>query len=311
MRGIQMIKVSLFLMLFLFYSSFTWAQNCNFTFTSSNFVAEIDTAEQAVSHPLRIRRGSNSNNCRNVRLFFTRGRANQYSRKAYNGNKIVPYNLYKESSLNNILKDYGDAGANEYLDLELARSSITYDIDFFVKVVDLDSVFSNGPGYYNDLIEVKLYLVRANGQEVYQTSTYINIQIIIPRYAELSLGPMGSPHDPSSTQHIMSFGNLSTGKTAQAALNVKSTVSFGVYMSSLNGSVLKKGASEIPYTINVNQAGHRSLTNPGQSYYITQRNISTPVNYEVFPIEARIGTMPSNPDTGEYSDVITVTVTPW
>ncbi|MBC97263.1 MAG: hypothetical protein CME63_05905 [Halobacteriovoraceae bacterium] len=306
-----MIKLYLTLIYLFFNLSSAWGQYCGYYFTSSNFVAEIGTSEQSVAHPLRLWSFSNSNNCRNARMYFSRGNANNYSRKAFSGSKTVAYNLYKETALNNILKDFGDAGTNEYIDFRINRRFTFYDIDFFVKVVDLDSVFSNGPGYYNDLIEVKLYSVRANGQEVYQTSTYINIQIIIPRYAELSLGPMGSPHDPSSTQHIMSFGNLSTGKTAQAALNVKSTVSFGVYMSSLNGSVLKKGASEIPYTINVNQAGHRSLTNPGQSYYITQRNISTPVNYEVFPIEARIGTMPSNPDTGEYSDVITVTVTPW
>ncbi len=303
-------------MFLLFLLSFLWSfssqgQNCGFDFSSSNFVAEINNNTQSISHQLNASHSSSSSNCRNIRIYFTRGRANSYERQGENGNKRVPYNLYKESALNNVLKDFGDAGANEYIEYSLPDSGTNYNFNFYVKVVDLDSVFSNGPGYYNDLIEAKLYSVHSSGNLVYQRSTWINIQIIIPRYAEISLGNLGSGHDPGATQHIMSFGNLSSGKTAEAELHIKSTVSFGVYMSSLNGSVLKKGSSTIPYQINVNNTGYRSLSNAGQSYYITQRNLSSPVNYETIPIAAQIGTMPTNPDTGEYTDVITVTVTPW
>ena len=306
-----MLKLMFLTFIGLIISSPSFAQNCGFSFSVSNFVSQIDTSEQSVSHSLSLSRSSSSSNCENVRIYFSQGRANSYSRLTYSGNKTVAYNMYKESSLNNVLRDYPDASNNEYISFNLASRNTTYNPNFFFKVVDLDSVFSNGPGYYNDLIEIKLYSVRRNGNLRYERSAYMNVQMIIPRYAELSLGPVGSSHDPTQTQHIMSFGTLQNGKSASAVLNVKSTVSFGVYMSSMNGSRLKNGSSEIPYEINVNNAGFRSLSNAGQNYYITQRNLSSPVNFEVFPIEAKIGTMPANPDTGEYSDVITVTVTPW
>jgi len=289
----------------------SYAVNCGFSFMTSNFVSQINSAQQSVSHSLLVSRSSHSINCSKVRVYFGRGNANSYNRRVYNGNKSVPYNIYKESALNNVLKDINDASTNEYLSLNLSNVNTTYSEDFFFKVVDLDTVFSNGPGYYNDLIVLKLYSEKQNGTLTYERSAYMNVQIIIPRYAEISLGPVGSTHDPTSTQYIMSFGTLSVGKVAQAALNVKSTVSFGVYMSSMNGSKLKNGATAIPYEINVNNLGYRTLSNPGQSYYITQKNLSSPVNYEAFPISARIQSMPNNPDTGEYSDVITVTVTPW
>jgi spore coat protein U-like protein len=306
-----MLKHRLILFLITIWSFHTAGQSCQMNFSSSNFVSHIDNSTQSLAHSLNVRRSNNSINCRNIRVYFSRGNSNNYNRTAKNGSKIVPYNLYKESSLNNILKDFGDAGLNEYISYTIDEQNINYSFDFFIKVVDLDSVFANGPGYYNDLIEVKLYSEKNNGDLVYQTSTWINIQIIIPRYAEISLGSIGSSHDPSSTQHIMSFGTLSTGKVVQAALNVKSTVSFGVYMTSLNGSLLKNGSTSIPYKINVNNSGYRSLSNPGQSYYITQRNINDPVNFETIPIFAQVGVLPPNPDSGEYSDVITITVTPW
>ena len=156
-------NILLFFILNLFVGFSTYAQSCGFSFSSSNFVAEIDNNVQSIAHSLRVRRSSSSNNCRNVRAYFTRGRANSYSRHAERGNLTVPYNLYKESALNNVLKDYGDANGNEYLTFSLADRNTTYGFDFFVKVIDLDSVFSNGPGYYNDLIEVKLYSERSNG----------------------------------------------------------------------------------------------------------------------------------------------------
>ncbi len=304
-------KLIKYFILSLIYNISTHGQYCGLSFSSSNFVAEVDNNMQSISHSLNIRRTNPSNNCKNVRAYFTRGSSNSYDRHVKQGTKTVPYNLYKESALNNVLKDFGDASSNEYISFLLEDRNVNYHFDFFAKVVDLDSVFSTGPGTYNDLIEVKLYTQHSSGQLVYQTSTWINIQIIIPRYAEISLGPIGSPHDPTSTQHIMSFGNLEEGKVAEAALNIKSTVSFGVYMSSLNGSVLRNGTSSIAYQISVNNSNYRSLPTPGVNYFITQRMILNPVNYEVMPIKAKVGAMPNNPETGEYTDVITITVTPW
>lgn len=284
---------------------------CDFSISVDNFVGEIQTQEQAATHGFTVSTEKNSGNCKNFRAYFGRGNANSYNRKAFSGNKTVNYNIYKESALNTVLKNHGDAGAGEFLAGNLPNRNTNYNFNFFFKLIDLDSVFSNGPGYYNDLIPISFYTVKNNGNLDYQTTRYMNVAIVIPRYAELSLGPANAPHDPSSTNYIMNFGTLEENEAQNAVLNVKGNVGFGVYMSSQNGGKLLNAPAEIPYTINVNNLGFRSLSNPGQSHYITQRNSGTPETGSAFPVQVKIGNVPSNPKSGDYDDVITITIDAW
>lgn len=287
------------------------AQNCNYNVSLNNFVGEVQDGQQAAVHSLSISKNNNSANCENFRVFFGKGNANSYNRKVFGGTGQVDYNIFKESGLNTVLKDQGEAGAGEYLEGSLPNANTSYSFNFFFKIVDLDSVFSDGPGYFNDLIPVSVYSVKNNGDLQYQTTRYMNVTIVIPRYAELSLGPANAPHNPATTSHIMDFGILQTNEEEEAVLNVKGNVGFGVYMASQHGGKLVNGASEIPYTIDVANLGPRSLSNPGQAYYITQRNSRTPESGTAYALKVRIGNVPANPDSGDYQDVITITVTAW
>ena len=289
----------------------SYAQNCNYNITVNNFVGTIQTQQQAVSHSFSISSGSNSNNCKNFRAFYGKGNANNYNRKVFSGNKMIDYNVYKESGLNTVLKDFGDAGAGEFISGNLESSNTSYSFDFFFKLIDLDSVFSNGPGHYNDLIPISVYSVKNNGSLTHQKTVYMNVGIVIPRYAELSVGPENMPHDPSATQHVMDFGTLESHEEARALLNIKGNVPFGIYMASQNGGALTNGPSRVPYTIQVGSNSFITLSNPGQSHYITQHNSGTPQSSLGFPLRVRIGEVPSNPDSGDYTDVITITVNAW
>ena len=88
-------------------------------------------------------------------------------------------------------------------------------------------------------------------------------------------------------------------------------VGFGIYMASQNGSKLTNLPTQIPYTIKVGNGNYMALSNPGQSYYITQNNTGTAITGQHYPIRVKLGTMPINPKNGIYTDVITVTVTAW
>mgnify|MGYP002152372033 CR=1 FL=1 len=287
------------------------AQNCNFNITSSNFVGEVQNNEQVVSYEFQLRRGRNSNNCRNFRAYFGKGNANSYSRKVFNGSKTVNYNLYQDSGVNNILKDFGDANTGEYLEGNLLNRNTDYTFRVYIKIPNLDSVFSNGPGYYNDLIPINFYGVKNNGSVIYQKSAYVNIQIIIPRFAELSVGPIGASHDPSSTQYTLDFGSIQNNESLQASLNVKGNVGFGIYMSSMNGGKLINNNSFINYLVKVGNSNQINLSNPGQSYYMTQRNNGTPQSAESFPVTVQLQTLSPNAESGKYVDVITITVNAW
>jgi len=301
-----------YLILILTLMSFlSWGQNCRFTASASNFIGEIDVTEQAVSHSFTLRRRSNSQNCRNFRAYFGKGNANSYNRKVYTYNNNLDYNLYQESALNTILKDFGDAGAGEYIEGNLANRNTNYDFNFFVKLIDFDSVFSKGPGFYNDLIPISIYSIKNNGTLVFQRTIYMNVQIIIPRYAELSVGSIGTTHDPTNTTYVVDFGTIQDNEVQNARLSIKGNVGFGIYMSSMNGGKLVNGNSNVGYQVKLNTTNYQTLSNPNQQYYITQKNTGTSQNGDNYIVSLRLGTLPQNAENGTYEDTITVTVNAW
>lgn len=288
------------------------ARECDYTVTSNNFTGTLTNSVQAVSHSFTIKRENNANRCRTFRAFFSRGGAGNYNRQASSGSSSIPYNLYSDSSLVTVLKDYPDASQpSEYISGNLPANNTDYNFNFFVKQVDLDSVFSTGTGYFGDSLQISFYSVKNNGKLTYESTAYFYLQLIIPRYAELSLVPLGGAHDPAATQYVMDFGVMTSNEIQSASLNVKGNVGFGVYMTSQNGSVLKKGSTNIPYQIQVGPTSYQSLSNPGQETYMFQRNSGTSINAENYPINVKLGTVPTSAETGDYEDVITVTVKAW
>ncbi len=292
----------------LLHMDIAFGQNCNFNINFSNFVGEVGDSEQSLSHEFTIKRGSNSNNCKNFRAFYGKGNANTYNRRAFYGSLSMSYNLYFDSALTSVLKNYGDANSSEYIQGTLSNNNTDYTFNHFVKVINLDSVFSNGPGYYGDLIPISFYSVKNNGTLIYQTTAYFWYQFVIPRYAELSLGSIGESHDPSSTQHTLNFGTIENFETQTARLSVKGNVPFGIFMSSQNGGKLINGSSFIDYTISLDNGPAQSLSVAGNSYYMGQSYTATSIGGTHYPLRIQLQSLSSNASTGTYTDVITVTV---
>jgi len=68
-------------------SSTAFAQDCNYSVTMGSFTGNVSDNEQTVNHPIVVTRPTNSStaNCTNYRIYFGKGYANNYQRKAYNG----------------------------------------------------------------------------------------------------------------------------------------------------------------------------------------------------------------------------------
>lgn len=304
-------KVILFLFFMFQFSHESFAQNCQLSVNANNYQGTLQNTIQTDTHSISLNRHNNGSDCENYRIYFSTGGANNYNRQASNGNGSIPYNLYRDNGLNSVLKDYQAAGNGEYLSVSLPYKDVDYSFPFYVKLVDLNSVFSAGPGYFGDQIQAHIYVVKSNGSLEYQTTGYFNFQFIIPRYAELSLVSTGAPHDPSQTTYLLDFGNLTSNESKSLSLSIKGNVGFGIYMASQNGSNLKNGTALIPYQVKVSYTNYISLNNPGQNYYIMQRNSGTSPNSESYPVTVKIGQIPNNPKTGDYQDVITITVQAW
>ena len=299
----------IFAYLIVFYSAEIRAQNCQFNISVGNFVGMINSSVQSIPHSFSLSRGSNSNNCRNFRAYFSKGNAGSYNRETSSGNQIVPYNIYKESSLVNILKDEPDATSGEWIEGTLDNRNTNYNFNFFFKVIDLDSVFNHTAStYHGDQIQVRIFSVKNNGDLVPQTVGYMYVQMATPRFVELSVGSSSSTHDPSQTQHLLNFGNMQSGDIQNASLHVKGNVGFTVRFASEEGSKLVNGTSFVPYSVKVGSTNYRDLTNPGQEYWMFNRSNGTPQNAQTYPISVKLGAVPNNPSTGDYSDIITISV---
>lgn len=302
--------------LFLFSSYELKAQSCDYSINiDSYFPVTVSPTAQTLPYSLDLMRGQNSSNqnCRNYRLYFAKGNANSYQRRAYSGSDSLPYNLYREINNANILKDFGDASANEFI-TGLAQNKLTpYTSTWYVGVPSLfDNFTSARAGVYTDSLPVNIYQVKNNGDVVFQTARWVTLSFTIPRYVEMSIVDQNQPHNSSSTVYVMDFGNMTNSQQLQADLRVVGNVGFGVSLTSQNGGKLKIAgdptSTEIPYTIRVGNGGFFSPSNPNSPYFLFDTNNPTNLSGNQYSIRVKLGNIPNNSKDGDYAEVITLTV---
>lgn len=307
-------KILFYGFIFLAFSPILHAQSCNYDIDlDSGFSAEVNSNEQVLPHKTSLSRPNNSPTprCKDYQIYFGKGLANSYQRKAYSGNHKLRYNIYADASKGSILKDYPDATAGEFLSGSAPARNTPYDQTFYIAIPDISSLFSQPPGVYVDVVNLNYYAKRNNGQVYYQTSRSLTIQIRIPRFVELSLVPENAPHDPNSTTYLMNFGQLKSQQQLSADLRVVGNVGFGVMMSSTHGSKMVNANSSVPYKIKVGQEGFRSLSPAGSLHQVAQKTGGTDLEGQRYNLQVKLGQVGENLKSGVYEDVITITIQAW
>lgn len=310
----MMIRILFYGFTLLAFSPSLYAQSCNYNIDlNSGFSAEVNSNEQILPHETSLSRPNNSPTprCKDYQVYFGKGQANSYQRKAYSGTESVSYNIYADASKGSILKDYPDATAGEFLSGSAPARNTPYSETFYISVPDISSLFSRPPGVYVDVVSLNYYAKRNNGQVDYQTSRTLTIQIRIPRFVELSLVPENAPHDPNSTTYLMNFGQLSSNQQLGADLRVVGNVGFGVMMSSTHGSKMVNGGSSVGYQIKVGQSGFQSLSPAGSLHQVAQKTRGTDLEGQRYNLQVKLGEVSENLKSGVYEDVITITIQAW
>ncbi|MBY0515832.1 MAG: spore coat protein U domain-containing protein [Bacteriovoracaceae bacterium] len=281
--------------------------DCDYEITLGNFTAAIQDVAQVIPQTLSLRREGNSNNCETYELYFGKGQANSYQRMAYSNGYSIPYNLYRTVSLGTVLKDYGDAGINEFLTGTVMRDS-TVNATWYVEVKSKDNIFNVPPGTYTDTLPVRAYNLRNSGVSDFQTARWMTLSFIIPRYAEVSVVPVNGPHNSSSTVYIMDFGEMQPQQELQADLVVKANVPYGMNISSQNGGFLQKtpATTNVPYQIKVGNGNW--VTPPTYPYWLGQESSGSPQNGRRYNLRVKLGNF-TNLDDGDYQETVTITVT--
>lgn len=299
----------LFAATFLLFGLRAHAQNCDYNLSLGNFTTSVQDVAQVLPHSLGLLRPQNSPGtpCENYRLYFAKGQANSYQRRAYSGGNSMTYNLYRTVSLGNVLKDFGDASANEYITGYAPSKNVNYQSTFYVEVKSKNTLFNVPPGVYTDTLPVNVYAVRANGDIDYQASRWMTLAFTVPRYAELSIVPENSPHDPQSTVYIMDFGQMQPNQELRADLRIKANVPYGMRVTSANGGQLRKTphTTAVPYQIRL--ANGSWFTPPNNSHWLGQEYSGTSQSGRSYRIRVRLGTF-ATLDDGDYQDTLTFTV---
>lgn len=293
----------------LFFSLTGYAQNCNYQLNLGNFTASVQDIGQVLPHTLDLLLPQNSPQgpCENYRVYFAKGQANSYQRRAYSAGNSLEYNLYQSVNMGVILKDFGDAGPGEFITGYAPTKNVSYPSTFYVEVKSKNTLFAVPPGVYTDTLPLNVYAVRSNGSIQYQVSRWMTLAFNVPRYAELSIVPENAPHDPQSTVYVMDFGLMQPQQELRADLRIKANVPYGLRVSSTNGGQLRKSPSTtvVPYQLRFADGAWFAPTNSPS--WLGQETSGTTISGRSYKIRVKLGNFAAL-DDGDYQDTLTFTV---
>jgi hypothetical protein len=249
----------------------------------------------------------------NYSVSFSKGTNNpsDYDRRMSSGTDHLNYQLYKESSLTNILKEAPDATtANDVLSGSFGTGknqsqTQTYFIQIPFNLATQPKL--KPPGNYADTYLLKLFNGTSSTPE---DTANVTLATQILRDVQLSLVPTGSDWVANSTAQTLNFGTLTPGTSRTFDMRVLSNAGYRVTFSSQNGGVLKHATATtataqttVAYTLSVNGTPQTLSSGPVD---VAMASGQTTTSGIASPITVTIGSV-TDKLAGSYSDNITVT----
>lgn len=300
--------MNLFILLFLIFSGNIYAQECDFQFNQNQINVDYTGDAIAIPFTINLERPNNARSdlCSYAAFFFSRGLANSYDRRVYSWWGSLSYTLENISPAGT-LKDFGDhSGPNEFLGTFIERNQSKTLTGVFKMPAQETSL---GSGHYFDVVNVTVYAYKSDSNYRVGMTKQLIINVQKRVNIALSIVSEGGSFDAGSTQAVLDFGNMTTGKTLASDLIVKSNIGYRIKMSSQNNGQFKhqSSAQYIPYTFYL--AGNtRSLSGSAQNpvTVVTKSGSSIPAG-DRYNMRVQLGNISGKP-FGEYSDYITITV---
>lgn len=280
-----------------------------------NLVWSASFATQQLTFTLRKSKGKACN----YSVTFSKGTSNpsNYNRYMLSGTNQLNYQLYKENSLTNILKDYPDATTNNdvitgsFSSSQNQTQTLTYYLQIPYNLATQPHL--KPPGNYTDSFVVKAFDLTNGGTTTPDSNVTVSVSTSIARNIQLSLVSTGGGFDPNSTTQSLNFGTLTQGATLGFDLRVLSNAGFAVTFSSQNNGVLKltgsptSPATTVSYTLTVNGAAKNLSSSQSSPVTVASGSGQTTTSGVANPVAVTIGSV-SNKMAGSYSDNITVSV---
>lgn len=289
-----------------------YADPCGFSLVASNI--NVVWSQAFNTQPLTLTINKSKNPPCDYFVTFTKGGASDYNRTMFMGAATLPYQLYKESALTNILMDIPDAtSANNIISgtfpagPNASQSKIYY---FNIPYAQVVSPTLRKAGTYGDTFLIKVFRGECCSENLEASATVV-VTTVVPKSIQLSLIPTGQPFDAGSTSQTLDFGALEQGRTQAVDLRVVTNAGYAVSFSSQNNGMLKitdpSLNSAVPYAITVSSIPQNLSGSATVPVVVTAGSGQSALTGVRFPIAVTIGDA-GEKMAGTYRDNITIAV---
>ena len=292
------------------------ADRCGITLTASNVL--INWNQNFNFQAVTLSVFKKKKDACSIVLAFSRGGASDYNRRMVGPGGNLPYQLCKDSSLTQILKDNPDiTGPSDAIQFSMPQGdNLTSSVTYYVQVPQ------NGatqPSYKSSGVYTDSYLIRAYARRIdkpdesqdVDSSASVTISTTIPKILEISLLPPGGSFDPAQTSRAVDFGSLSDVASVRALdLRVRTNAGYAISLSSQNNGMLKRGGSSavIPYLLLINGIPMPLIGSSVNPVQVAVGSGQTSTSGAVKSLAFVTSASTSSALAGSYQDTITVTV---
>lgn len=284
------------------------APDCNLNLTLTNATVQATSTEQVIQQNFTVfRQHPNDNRCASYVLYFGKGLANNYQRKAYNSsNQTYDYNLHNNINKIGILKDKNDAQTlNDVVVGSTPNSNSTYSGSFFVSI----PATGTNPvgGTFTDNVQVQIWRASSVNDQNLEEVENFSITIIIPTLLNISLVDEGGAFNASSTSRVMDFGFLEQNTELRADLMVMSNTPYQIKFSSANNGVLKNNTSTYAYELKVSSNIINLASSASAPVTVATKSSASNSSGDRYNVRVKMTDSPANKAAGLYQDTITIT----
>lgn len=296
---------------FFFFLTISKVFSCNFSFsTLPSVIFTYTGSDVSIQNSIVINRTETKNSCRRFFITLSKGFSSTYNRLLQSTSGTLPYNLYKESSHTNIIKEFPDISSTSEVIIGIfpKNSSLTtLTVSYYSLLPAVADDTAIPPGSYSDSITAKLYKGNGSNDNNLEESSSFNITTNIPKEIDLSLVNTGAPFDLNDTDESIDFGSLSPGQTNSFDIRVVTNAGYDISFSSANNGKLKHIdlTDTIDYIVNVNASPVDLSSSSSFPVTVGSGGGISPVGGNTLNVQVQIGSF-SNKSAGNYQDHITI-----
>lgn len=294
-------------LIFLLLASHSFAGvDCDFNLSFSQVTAQVLETEQVLQNGINLYRGKDPFGvCASYRLYFGKGSAQTYQRRARSGIFSISYNLHNNINKIGILKEQPDALSNqEYVEMYGPDRFTNYQAPYFISIPDIFVQNYPPKGVYTDNVTVVVWVIK-NQNYAFDGTANLAVTINVPTRLDIAIVDQGAPFDVSATNRVFDFGNIAQDQERSGDLVVRSNTPYSLRMTSQNGGLLKQGNSTIGYNLSVN-TNSVNLSGSTPIQFATGSGTSG-VSGDRYNLRVKITESTGSKVAGLYEDVITIT----